>query len=89
VIALVGDLDPDPLHAMQFRAPPLPQVSGVRSVQLPSPSDREYPLDTAGDRCLWHAGGTADENHPSLSYERHASTYPSILDSKLRKADIP
>ena len=24
-------------------------------------SDRGYPLRTAGDRCLWHAGGTAGE----------------------------
>jgi hypothetical protein len=25
-------------------------------------SDRDYPLRTAGDRCLWHVGGTADED---------------------------
>ena len=36
----------DPLHAMQFRAPPQPQVSGVRPVQPRSPSDRDCPLDT-------------------------------------------
>jgi hypothetical protein len=28
---------------------------------LPS-SDRDCPLGTAGDRCLWHAGGTAGEH---------------------------
>jgi len=35
----------------------------VRPAQRPFPSDREYPLHTAGDRCLWHAGGTAGENN--------------------------
>ena len=24
-------------------------------------SDRDYPLRTAGDRCLWHVGATAGE----------------------------
>jgi hypothetical protein len=47
---------------MQFRASPPPQVSRARPAQRPSPSDREYPLDTAGDRCLWHVGGTAGED---------------------------
>jgi hypothetical protein len=47
----------DPLHAMRFRASPPLQVSGVRPAQRPSPSDRDCPLDTAGDRCLWHVGG--------------------------------
>jgi hypothetical protein len=48
----------DPLHAMQFRPAPLPLVRGVQPAQRPSWSDRGCPLDTAGDRCLWHAGGT-------------------------------
>jgi hypothetical protein len=47
---------------MQFRAPPPPQVSGVRPASRPSRSDRDCPPDTAGDRCLWHAGGTAGDN---------------------------
>jgi hypothetical protein len=47
---------------MQFPALSLPQVSGVHPAQQPSPSDRDCPLDTAGDRGLWHAGGTAGEN---------------------------
>jgi hypothetical protein len=43
---------------MQFRPAPLPLAGGGRSAQRPSWSDRGCPLDTAGDRCLWHAGGT-------------------------------
>src|SRR5512133_1436733 len=35
---------------------------GGWSAQRPSRSDRGCPLDTAGDRCLWHVGGTAGEN---------------------------
>jgi hypothetical protein len=53
---------------MQCRAPPLAQVSGVRPAQRPSPSDRDCPLDTAGDRCLWHVGGTAGENNPAITW---------------------
>jgi hypothetical protein len=33
-----------------------------RPAQRSSRSDRGCPLDTARDRCLWHAGGTAGEN---------------------------
>ena len=47
---------------MQFRPAPLPLVRGEWSAQRPSWSDRECPLVTAGDRCLWHAGGTAGQN---------------------------
>jgi hypothetical protein len=68
------DRAPERLHAMQFRALPKLQVSGVRPAQPPSPSDREYPLDTAGDRCLWHAGGTAGENDEARTL---AATAPS------------
>jgi hypothetical protein len=37
---------------------------GQRRAPSPAafPSDRDYPLHTARDRCLWHAGGTAGEN---------------------------
>ena len=38
------------------------QVSGQCPAQRPSRSDHDRPLQTAGDRCLWHAGGTAGEN---------------------------
>jgi hypothetical protein len=37
---------------MQFRPAPFPLVRGGRSAQRPSWSDRDCPLDTAGDRCL-------------------------------------
>jgi hypothetical protein len=47
---------------MQFRPPLEPQVRDPRAVQRPPRSDRDCPLDTAGDRCLWHVGGTAGEN---------------------------
>ena len=47
---------------MQFRPPPPPQVKAVSAAHRPTTSDRGCPLDTAGDRCLWHAGGTAGQN---------------------------
>src|SRR5829696_1591984 len=47
---------------MQFRAPPPPQVRAARPAKRPSSSDRDCPLVTAGDRCLWHAGGTTGED---------------------------
>jgi hypothetical protein len=55
---------------MQFRPPPPPQVSAVRPAKRSSPSDRDCPLDTAGDRCLWHVGGTAGENDDALTWRR-------------------
>jgi hypothetical protein len=57
----------DPLHAMQFRAVSMIQVSG------PAPSVTavsESPWLTAGYRwyrCLWHASGTAGEDEPRSS----------------------
>jgi hypothetical protein len=39
-----------------------PRSQAVRPAHRPSPSDRGCPLDTVGDRCLWHAGGTAGQN---------------------------
>jgi hypothetical protein len=47
---------------MQFQAGQSAQVSGHCSAQWLSRSDRGCPLDTAGDRCLWHAGGTPGES---------------------------
>jgi hypothetical protein len=44
---------------MQFRPPPPPQVRDEHPVRRPSRSDRDCPLDTARDRCLRHASGTA------------------------------
>jgi hypothetical protein len=34
----------------------------VHPAEPPRWSDRDCPLVTAGDRCLWHVGGTAGEN---------------------------
>jgi hypothetical protein len=53
---------PDLLHAMQCCAVLAVQVRDRRPAQRPPSSDRDCPLDTASDRCLWHAGGTAGEN---------------------------
>ena len=36
----------------------------------PSRSDRECPLHTARDRCLWHVGGTASENEMAPTWRR-------------------
>jgi hypothetical protein len=47
---------------MQFRPPPPPQVKAPHPAQRAPWSDRGCPLDTAGDRCLWHAGGTVREH---------------------------
>jgi hypothetical protein len=67
-----GKADPslDPLHAMQFRASSPLQVSGVRPAQWLYPSDRDYPLHTARDRCLWHVGGTAGEHDDARTSRR-------------------
>jgi hypothetical protein len=64
-----GKADPslDPLHAMQFRPAQVVQVSGMWPASRPSPIDRECPLHAAGDRCLWHVGGTAGENDDARS----------------------
>jgi hypothetical protein len=59
-----GKADPslDPLHAMQFPPPLLPQVRSSKLGQPASTSDRGCPLDTARVRCLWHTDGTAGES---------------------------
>jgi hypothetical protein len=41
------------------------------------PSDRDYPLDIAGDRCLWHAGGTAGENDEVATWWRRLPARPT------------
>jgi hypothetical protein len=46
---------------MQFLAVAAIQASGQHLAQRPCRSDRDCPLDTAGDRYLWHASGTADK----------------------------
>jgi hypothetical protein len=65
---------------MQFRAPPPPQVSRVRPAQSPSPSDRDCPLHTAGDRCLWHVGGTAGEHEDARTWRRRLRAEPEGED---------
>jgi hypothetical protein len=44
---------------MQFRPAPEPEVRAACAVQRACWSDRDCPLETAGDRCLWHTDGTA------------------------------
>ena len=41
-------------------------------VQRPPRSDRDCPVDTAGARCLWHAGGTAGENDVACAWRRRS-----------------
>jgi hypothetical protein len=55
-------------HAVSGSSPH--QVRAGRPVQRRSWSDRECPLDTAGDRSLWHAGGTAGENDDARAWRR-------------------
>ena len=61
---------------MQFRAPPPLQVSAVRPAHRPASSDRECPLDTARDRCLWHVGGTAGTNDDAQAWRATAPARP-------------
>jgi hypothetical protein len=62
---------------MQFRAPPPPQVSGLRPTQRPRSSDRDYPLHTAGDGCLWHVDGTAAKNDQAAHQVATAPSSPT------------
>jgi hypothetical protein len=55
---------------MQFRPPPPPQVRGVSPARQSPRSDRDCPLHTARDRCLWHAGGTVGENEDARTRRR-------------------
>ena len=73
----------DPLHAMQFRLPPLPQVRSWRPARWSSRSDRDCPLDTAGDRCLWHVGGTAGETGDG-SYVAAMAPAARVGEARLR-----
>jgi hypothetical protein len=68
---------------MQFRPSPPPQVRDVRPAHRPPPSDRNCPLDTARDRCLWHAGGTAGENDDVRTW-RDGSQLDRTVRSVLR-----
>ena len=61
---------------MQVRAAQLVQVSGMWPASRLSRSDRECPLHTARDRCLWHAGGTAGENADAQAWRRRLPAQP-------------
>jgi hypothetical protein len=52
--------------------------------QRPASSDRECPLDTAGVRCLWHAGGTAGENDNAPTRRQRL---PAGLEARLVLGD--
>jgi hypothetical protein len=53
---------------MQFQPVLLSQVSDTRHSATVVPNDRDCPLDTARDRCLWLAGGTAGENDEARTW---------------------
>jgi hypothetical protein len=66
---------------------PYPRSGSWRPAQRSSSSDRECPLDTAGDRCLWHVGGTAGENDGArtwpLRLQLDCSVRPVLGDHRL------
>jgi hypothetical protein len=55
---------------MQFRGAKAEQVRAARPAKRSSSSDRDCPLDTARDRCLWHVGGTAGTNEDVRTWRR-------------------
>jgi len=63
---------------MQFRPAPPPQVRDVRPAHRPPRIDRDCPLHTAGDRCLWHAGGTAGENDEARTWRGRLPARPEV-----------
>jgi hypothetical protein len=69
---------------MQFRPSPPPEVRDVRPAQRSSPSDRDCPLDTARDRCLWHVGGTSWKRQfgfvNSDFFKTHAATQAQFAE---------
>jgi hypothetical protein len=67
---------PDLLHAMQFRAAQVVQVSGMCPASRPSRSSRDCPPDTAHDRYLWHTSGTAGTNDDAPTWWRRLSARP-------------
>jgi hypothetical protein len=55
---------------MQCLASQEVQVRGGCPPYRPPRSDRDCPLDTAVDRCLWHASGTAGEDDDARTWRR-------------------
>jgi hypothetical protein len=68
---------------MQFRAAQVVQVSGMWPASRPSRCDRECPLHTARDRCLWHVGGTPARTTMS----RLTATAPARPQGEVRPGD--
>jgi DDE superfamily endonuclease len=64
---------------MQFRPAPPPQVRAGSPAHRAPPSDRDCPLATARDRCLWHAGGTAGASYDAPTWRRRLQ-----LDCRVR-----
>jgi hypothetical protein len=65
---------------MQFRPPPPPQVKEPEPSATVVSSDRDCPLDTARDRCLWHVGGTAGEHEDARTWQRRLPAEPEGED---------
>src|SRR5215207_1970817 len=65
-----------PCMPCSFGVLPHPRSEPLSPAHRASRSDRECPLDTAGDRCLWHAGGTADENDDAPHLTVTAPSWP-------------
>ena len=59
-----------PCMPCSFGLLPHPRSGPARPAHGSSRSNRGCPLDTAGDRCLWHAGGTAGENDDAPTWRR-------------------
>ena len=59
-----------PCMPCSFGLLPYPRSGAGRPVHWSSGSDRDCPLDTAGVRRLWHAGGTADKNDEASTWRR-------------------
>jgi hypothetical protein len=68
---------------MQFRAAQGVQVSGMWPASRPPRSDREYPLHTARDRCLWHVGSTPAR----ITISRLTATAPARPEGEARPGD--
>jgi hypothetical protein len=78
----------DPLHAMQFRAPQIVQVTGMCPASRPPPIDRDCPPETARDRCLWHAGGTAGKNNRSPTWRRRLQRSQRVRPSQVTTTSL-
>ena len=65
-------------YAMQFLASRVVQVRGGCRPCRPNRIDRDCPLDTARDRCLWHAGGTAGQNDDAPTWRQSSQLDPRV-----------